>query len=102
MEGALNPSWVTSNGPSDCNELFTTEMRTSAATTPGIDLRRGSLILNVNKEGTGEITWWPSDSNSFQIFGLLPVAINSFGALNIPFVVFNSQVSFSCLISCTE
>ena len=71
-----------SKGPEDCKSLPNTFTSTSCATTPGISLILGSLMLNVNKDGTGFTMECPNVSKIFQNFTLLPVAIKSFSEAN--------------------
>src|SRR5690606_3722568 len=84
-----------SNGPSDSNstllessfndfnplietDLLETTVTLASVLIPCILAILASCILKVNKEGTGGIMACPKSSRSFQILGLLPVAISNF------------------------
>ena len=49
------PVCVISNGPDDVNALSLTASSTCLATTPGIDFKRVSEIVNVNNEGAASM-----------------------------------------------
>ena len=79
IAGPLIPQWVINKGPVDSSLLPITLTLTWVAI-PGNSLIRGSLILKVNREGTGVTIAWPKVCNISQIFGLLPVAKINFSA----------------------
>ena len=77
IPGPLIPQWVISKGPEASNLEFLT-LTEAMAETPIKSLIRLSLILKVNREGTGGIIACPISVSKSHIFGLLPVAITNF------------------------
>ena len=94
IAGPLMPQWVISKGPSLSKIVFPVSFKTlteASVLRPGNSFILVSSILKVNNDGTGGMIVWFKASNSFHIFGLLPVATTNFSAENASEGVFIFQ-----------